>query len=50
MARSPMGTSRAHRLVGSRDYNANRPHIAHGDLTPFEFALQWAAIHQPKVV
>ncbi|PQP54858.1 integrase core domain-containing protein, partial [Mycolicibacterium austroafricanum] len=25
-----------------RDYNANRPHTAHGDLTPAEFALQWA--------
>ncbi|WP_234810679.1 transposase, partial [Mycolicibacterium fallax] len=32
-----------------RDYNANRPHTAHGDLTPAEFALQWATTHQPKV-
>jgi len=31
------------------DYNANRPHSAHGDRTPAEFALQWAATHQPKV-
>ena len=23
------------------DYNANRPHTAHGELTPTEFALQW---------
>jgi transposase InsO family protein len=23
------------------DYNANRPHTAHGELTPIEFALQW---------
>ncbi|MBI5341715.1 MAG: transposase, partial [Mycolicibacterium rufum] len=32
-----------------RDYNANRPHSAHGELTPAEFALQWSATHQPKV-
>ncbi|WP_110808572.1 IS3 family transposase [Mycolicibacterium iranicum] len=32
-----------------RDYNANRPHTAHGELTPAEFALQWSATHQPKV-
>ncbi|WP_131816198.1 integrase core domain-containing protein, partial [Mycolicibacterium porcinum] len=31
------------------DYNANRPHSAHGDRTPAEFALQWATTHQPKV-
>ncbi|XCI64411.1 IS3 family transposase ISMyma8 [Mycolicibacterium parafortuitum] len=31
------------------DYNANRPHSAHGELTPAEFALQWSATHQPKV-
>ena len=24
------------------DYNENRPHSAHGDLTPNEFALRWA--------
>jgi len=23
------------------DYNANRPHSAHGQLTPTEFALKW---------
>ena len=33
-----------------RDYNANRPHSAHGDLTqPAEFALQWTTTHQPQV-
>ncbi len=32
-----------------RDYNANRPHTAHGELTPAEFALPWSATHQPKV-
>ena len=32
-----------------RDYNANRPHTAHGQLTPTEFALQWSATHQPQV-
>ncbi|GJO20759.1 hypothetical protein NJB1507_17270 [Mycobacterium marinum] len=32
-----------------RDYNANRPHPAHGELTPSEFALQWSTTHQPKV-
>ncbi len=26
------------------DYNANRPHTAHGQLTPAEFALQWNSI------
>jgi putative transposase len=30
------------------DYNANRPHSAHGELTPAEFALQSTATHQPK--
>ena len=30
------------------DYNKNRPHTAHGDLTPTEFADQWATINQPK--
>jgi transposase InsO family protein len=30
------------------DYNANRPHSAHGDLTPTEFALQWTTTHQPQ--
>jgi putative transposase len=28
------------------DYNWNRPHTAHGDLAPAEFAAQW--INQPK--
>ena len=27
------------------DYNANRPHTAHGELTPTEFGIQWAATH-----
>ena len=30
------------------DYNANRPHSAHGELTPTEFARQWTAAHQPQ--
>jgi putative transposase len=30
------------------DYNINRPHTAHGDLTPTEFATTWAN-YQPKV-
>ncbi|AXN50447.1 transposase (plasmid) [Mycobacterium marinum] len=32
------------------DYNANRPHSAHGELTPTEFALQWTTTHQPQAV
>ena len=32
-----------------RDYNANRPHTAHGDLTPTEFALRWTTTHQHQV-
>jgi putative transposase len=31
------------------DYNTNRPHTAHGDLTPTEFAQKWKADNQPKV-
>ena len=31
-----------------RDYNASRPHSAHGDLTPAEFALQWTTTHQSR--
>jgi putative transposase len=30
------------------DYNANRPHTAHGELTPTEFALQSSMTHQPQ--
>jgi len=30
------------------DYNQNRPHSAHGDLTPNEFALTWTNTHQPQ--
>ena len=30
------------------DYNWNRPHTAHGDLTPSEFAAQWTNINQPQ--
>ena len=30
------------------DYNAERPHTAHGDLTPTEFALRWNQINQPQ--
>ena len=29
------------------DYNTNRPHTAHGELTPNEFALHWTTTHQP---
>ncbi len=29
------------------DYNTNRPHTAHGDLTPTEFALRWNQTNQP---
>ncbi len=29
------------------DYNKNRPHTAHGDLIPTEFAQAWAARNQP---
>ena len=29
------------------DYNQNRPHSAHGALTPAEFALAWTTRHQP---
>jgi putative transposase len=32
------------------DYNLNRPHTAHGDLTPTEFAEQWKATHQQPQV
>ena len=31
------------------DYNLNRPHSAHGDLTPSEFANRWAEKHQPAL-
>ena len=30
------------------DYNTNRPHTAHGELTPTEFALQWTNTNQPQ--
>jgi len=30
------------------DYNTNRPHTAHGDLTPTEFALACNPINQPR--
>ena len=30
------------------DYNTQRPHTAHGDLTPAEFALTFNQTHQPK--
>lgn len=31
------------------DYNINRPHSAHGDLTPTEFAQAWTTRHQPAL-
>ncbi len=44
--------TRGCRLAADRDddllYNANRPHSAHGALTPTEFALQWTTTHQPQ--
>lgn len=30
------------------DYNTNRPHSAHGDLSPAEFALAWTINNQPQ--
>jgi putative transposase len=30
------------------DYNMNRPHTAHGELTPTEFATHWTTINQPQ--
>jgi putative transposase len=30
------------------DYNMHRPHSAHGDLTPTEFATAWTTNHQPQ--
>jgi putative transposase len=30
------------------DYNWNRSHTAHGDLTPSEFAAKWTTINQPQ--
>jgi putative transposase len=31
------------------DYNNHRPHSAHGDLTPSEFAKAWTTQHQPAL-
>lgn len=31
------------------DYNINRPHSAHGELTPAEFAQTWITRHQPAL-
>ena len=31
------------------DYNNNRPHSAHGELTPTEFAQAWHHQHQPAL-
>jgi putative transposase len=31
------------------DYNDHRPHTAHGDLTPSEFAQAWTTRHQPAL-
>lgn len=31
------------------DYNLHRPHTAHGDLTPAEFAAKWYNDNQPQV-
>jgi putative transposase len=32
-----------------RNYKANRPNTAHGELSATEFALQWTATQQPRV-
>ncbi len=32
------------------DYTTNRPHTAHGDQTPAEFAAAWTTISEPEVV
>jgi putative transposase len=31
------------------DYNTNRPHSAHGDLTPTQLAQAWTTRHQPAL-
>ncbi len=31
------------------DYNINRPHTAHGDQTPAEFAAAWTTINELEV-
>jgi putative transposase len=31
------------------DYNLNRPHSAHGWLSPNEFARAWTNRHQPQL-
>ncbi|HEU0040796.1 MAG TPA: integrase core domain-containing protein, partial [Jiangellaceae bacterium] len=31
------------------DYNQHRPHSAHGELTPTEFAQAWTTRHQPAL-
>ncbi len=31
------------------DYSTNRPHAAHGDQTPTEFAAAWTTINEPEV-
>jgi putative transposase len=35
--------------IGVATTDANRPHTSHSQLTPAEFALQWATTHQPQV-
>lgn len=30
------------------DYNNNRPHSAHGHLTPAQFTANWITKNQPK--
>ncbi len=30
-------------------YTTNRPHTAHGDQTPAEFAAAWTTINEPEV-
>lgn len=44
---SAMVPAKGEKRMTGIDYNANRPHSAHGELTPTEFALQWTTTHQP---
>lgn len=36
--------------MASRPVGANRPHSAHGELTPAEFEEAWITRHQPALV
>ena len=50
MAAIMMGFTMFNRTYAlAKDYNINRPHSAHGDLTPNEFARAWHHQHQPAL-